>query len=317
MLPLAGIKVVDMAQVYMGPGAAMYLADQGADVIKVEPLVGDTVRRLHTTPYLKERSLSKPFLALNRNKRTIAVDVRAAEGQEIVHRLATWADVFILDFRQGTEGKVRLDYETLAALNSRLIYASITAFGREGPEASLPGYDTVLQARSGILSTRRNSDGTPIPSAVMIADMSGAMGLSYAIMLALWEREKAGQGQRVDISLFQASLAMQAQQMIWVENDTSPLPGQRPSALNSCYQCEDEQWINIVVAEDHQWRALCRVLELEHLADDPDFASYEQREQRAQEIPEYWAVSSKVGGWEGGQRGTLYGQQLNTVTHAK
>ncbi|MBI2863420.1 MAG: CoA transferase [Chloroflexi bacterium] len=287
MLPLSGIKVIDMAQMYLGPGAAVYLADQGAEVVKVEPLQGDTMRALASTPYLGMHGFSKSFLAVNRNKRSIAVDVRDREGQEIVHRLAKWADVLILNFRPGAEGRVRMDYDTLAALNPRLIYASVSAFGREGPEAALPGYDIVIQARSGILSVRRDSSGAPVPSAIMMTDMSGCMDLAYAIMVALWDRERTGQGQRVDVSLLQVGLALQMQQLVWTENDTSPLSGQRPNALySSCYRCADEQWISVVVLENRQWKGLCHVLELEHLQDHPEFASNVLREQMAQELYE-------------------------------
>ncbi len=283
-LPLAGINVVDMSQVYFGPGTAVYLADQGAEVIKVEPLQGDTMRYRYTSPYLEEWGFSKPFLALNRNKRSVAVDVHATEGQEIVHRLAQWADVFILNMRPGSEARVSMDYATLGELNPRLIYASISAFGREGPEAHLPGYDIVLQSRSGILSTRRYPDGTPVPYPIMFSDMSGCMALSYAVMVALWEREKTGMGQRIDTSLLNQALAMQMQQLVWVYGDGSPLPGGRPTAMASCYQCADGQWLTIVVIEDHQWTSLCGVLGLDHLTQETNLATYELRLQSADEL---------------------------------
>lgn len=285
-LPLVGIKVVDMSQVFFGPGAAVYLADQGAEVIKVEPLRGDSMRYRHTSPYLEERGFSKPFLALNRNKRGMALDVHTSEGQGVVYRLVRWCDVFILNTRPGSEARISMDYETLRQLNPRLIYASISAFGREGPDAHLPGYDIVLQSRSGILATRRYPDGTPVPYVLMISDMSGCMALAYAIMVALWEREKSGAGQRIDTSLLNQALAMQMQQLVWVSGDISPLPGTRTTAMASCYRCADDQWLTIVVVEDHQWRSLCRVLELEHLAEDPALASYELRLQRANDLGE-------------------------------
>ena len=285
-LPLEGINVVEMAQVFFGPGAAMYLADQGAEVIKVEPLGGDSTRYRHTSPSLDQYALTRPFLSLNRNKRSIAVDALGAEGQEVMHRLLRWADVFILNVRPGSEDRMCLDYKTLHDLNPRLIYAGISAFGREGPEAKLPGYDIVLQARSGVLSTRRNPDGAPVPSVIMLSDMSGCMSLPYAIMLALWERERTGTGQRIEASLFNQALAMQLQQMVWVEGDSSPLPGMRPSATTAVYQCGDGQWLTIVVVENHQWEALCRALDLMHLAEDPGLASYELRHDRAGEVGE-------------------------------
>lgn len=285
-LPLDGIRVVDMSQVYFGPGATVYLADQGAQVVKVETLRGDSMRHRYTTPYLHKWALSKPFLALNRNKRSVAVDVHTREGQGIVHSLAEWADVFVLNVRPGTESRLALDYDTLRGRNERLIYASISAFGREGPEAGMPGYDIVLQSRSGVLSTRRFPDGTPVPYPIMFSDMSGCMALSYAVMLALWQRERTGKGQRIDASLLNQALAMQMQQLVWVDNDPSPLPGSQATAMASCYECSDGRWLTIVVVEDYQWRALAGVLGLEHLADDADLATYEGRVQRASELGE-------------------------------
>lgn len=285
-LPLDGVKVVDLARVFFGPGTAMYLADQGADVVKVESMEGESGRYKFSSPYLQKRGFSKAFLALNRNKRGISLDMRTADGQGILHRLARWADVFILNFPPGGEAKVSLGYEALAAINPRLIYVSVTAFGNQGPDASLPGYDIVLQAQSGILSTARNSDGQPIPSVVRMGDMSGSMALAYAVMLALWQRERTGKGQRVDTSILNAALAIQLEKLIWVEGDDSPPAGQEPSALYNTYRCRDNQWLAIVVMEEHQWRRLCPVLGLDHLADSPEFATFRSRMERAIELYE-------------------------------
>ncbi|MBI2871640.1 MAG: CoA transferase [Chloroflexi bacterium] len=280
-LPLEGIKVVDMAQVYFGPGAAMYLADQGAEVIKVETLEGDGTRHRGTSAKLAASGLSHAFLALNRNKRSISLDARREEGREVVHRLARWADAFIINLRPGTAKRVGLDYDTLAGLNPRLVYASVSGFGEDGPEAHLPGYDIVAQSRSGVLSTRRLPDGTPIPSVVMINDMSGCMDMAYAVVVALWQREKTGLGQKVECSLLNQGVAMQMQALVWVEGDDTPLSGSKPSAVAFCYLCADGLWINFVASENHQFRAACRVLGLEHLAEDERFGSYAGRTRNA------------------------------------
>jgi crotonobetainyl-CoA:carnitine CoA-transferase CaiB-like acyl-CoA transferase len=273
-----------MAQVLFAPGAAMYLADQGADVIKVEPLRGDQIRYRQTSPYLRQRGFSKPFLSLNRNKRGIALDVHTSEGREVAHRLAGWADVFITNFRVGQESAVGLDYETLAAINPRLVYAAVSAFGREGPDATLPGYDVQIQARCGVLAMRHTAEGVPLPTPVRFADMSGCIALAYAVMLALWQRERTGMGQRIDTSLLNTALAMQSELMVWVEPDPSPLPGAEPTALYTCYQCADDRWLNIVTVEDRQWQGLCRALDLPHLAEDENLATHPGRTRLAAEL---------------------------------
>tara|TARA_Y100001970_G_scaffold33608_1_gene41813 strand:- start:2634 stop:3839 length:1206 start_codon:yes stop_codon:yes gene_type:complete len=285
-LPLQGIKVIDMSQVYFGPGGAVYLADQGADVIKIETIRGDAMRHRYTTPYLTQWNMSKPFLSLNRNKKSISLDIRTDEGKKIVSQLCETADVFILNMRPGTEKQFELDFESLFKSNPKLIYVSISGFGSEGPDASLPGYDIVLQAKSGVLSLRKFPDGTPVPYPIMFSDMSGCMSLSYSVMLALWEREKTGKGQKIECSLFNQALAMQMQQLIWIENDQGSLPGNAPSAMASCYECFDDKWIAIVVMESNQWAGLCRVLDIEHLIDDPDYSSYENRVKNASDLAE-------------------------------
>ncbi|MDO8672764.1 MAG: CaiB/BaiF CoA-transferase family protein, partial [Dehalococcoidia bacterium] len=184
------------------------------------------------------------------------------------------------------EARVCMDYETLAALNPRLIYAAVSALGTEGPEASSPGYDIVVQSRVGMLSQHRDAHGVPLPSKVMSLDMSGSMGLSYAIMVALWERERTGLGQRIDMSLFQVGLMMLMPQMVSVENPESRKLAQPSGAVLSCCQCSDGQWVLIVINEDHQFRALCRVLDLEHLANDPRLATFDKRIELTGELRE-------------------------------
>ena len=148
--------------------------------------------------------------------------------------------------RPGTEKQFELDFESLFKSNPKLIYVSISGFGSEGPDASLPGYDIVLQAKSGVLSLRKFPDGTPVPYPIMFSDMSGCMSLSYSVMLALWEREKTGKGQKIECSLFNQALAMQMQQLIWIENDQGSLPGNAPSAMASCYECFDDKWLSLI-----------------------------------------------------------------------
>ena len=279
----------------------MFLGDQGADVIKVEPLGGDGMRYKYASPFLWGLGLGKCFLGLNRNKRSISVDASADKGREIVHRLVERADVYILNMRPGTEARLGLDYETLSRINPRLVYASISGFGHEGPEARLPAYDIVIQARSGVMSTNKLPDGTPIPYVVMYADISGCMTLSYAIMVALWERERTGKGQKIDASLLHQGLAMQMQQLVWVENDESPMAGASPSAMSGSYRCSDGGHLAIVIQEERQYHALCEVLDLPEAATDPRFGTFQSRIDNAADLGEliggvFWnAPAGRVG----------------------
>ena len=291
-LPLEGIKVVDMTQVLMGPSCTMHLADQGADVIKVEPPGGEVWRNSYTSPRLAQHHQSRPFLALNRNKRGITVDMSKESGRRVVHRLAEWADVFVMNMRQKTAKRLEVDYDTLDAINPRLVYAGITGYGEKGPDTDLPGYDAILQARSGIMFSRRMPDGAPIPSVVLVADLSGSMMLSYAIMLALWQRQTTGSGQEIEVSLLAQALAMQANDLVRVEGEFVEVSskGGPPRGALFCYQCADDLYLTLVAVTPRQWEGLCRVTELEHLITDPRFADFDGRRAMGQEVFELFSA---------------------------
>ena len=283
-LPLEGIKVIDMTQIVMGPACTRNLADQGADVIKVEPPRGDDFRGRYTSPGLTRHNQSRPFLTLNRNKRSIAVDLTKQSGQEVVQRLAEWADVMVVNLRSRAAQRLRMDYATLEQRNPQLVYASINGYGPKGPDADLPAYDMALQARSGIASTSKTPEGAPIPSAILIADMSGAMFLCYAIMVALWERQKTGRGQKVELSLLSQALAMQDLDMVRLQDEPDMLSEDAPRGATFFYRCSDDRYLSVVMVTDRQWANLCKVLDLEHLIDDPRYASFDSRRTNAQEV---------------------------------
>ena len=287
-LPLESIRVVDASQIFAGPYAAMLLADQGAEVIKLESPGGDGCRHLYTSPALG--SFGKAFLSLNRNKRSIVADLTTPQGREVLHRLAGWADIFITNLRPAAARRFDADYEALARANPRLIYAAISAFGSRGPDAGKPGYDLVLQARAGIVGSRRMPDGTPIASAVMMSDMSCGMLLSYAVMSALWERQSTGRGRQVDIALLGMALGIQTQQLVRVEGDDTPIPGGAVSATAAPYRCADDRWLMVVTVADHQWHALCRALGMENLSEDPTFATFDGRARHSLDLSELLAA---------------------------
>ncbi|MBI4308564.1 MAG: CoA transferase [Chloroflexi bacterium] len=277
---LEGIKVLEMAQLYAGPGSAMYLADMGADVIKVEPPEGDHIRTMYSTPSLGRQS--KPFQVLNRNKRSVVVDIRTPAGREVIYRLAAHCDVMINNFRPGVAERLRLDYPTMERINPRLVYAHLSGFGDVGPMAHKPGIDLVIQAHAGVMASRRMPDGRPIAAPVAVADLSTAMLLAYGITLALLARERTGHGQRVDTCLLGAAIAMQAYQLVRVQGDSN-LPG-AAYALNNSYKCQDGEYILFSITTDKHWRALCAALDLDHLVDNPAFATFDQRVQNSTDL---------------------------------
>src|SRR5919106_2647367 len=203
-LPLDGIRVVDLSRVLAGPFCGSLLGDMGADVIKVEdPEVGDESR---TWPPHKEGE-SAGYLVNNRNKRGIAVNLKAPEGVEIVRKLAAGADVLIENFRTGTMEEFGLGYAALAALNPRLVYCSVSAFGRTGPRADGAGYEALMQAFSGIMSITGEPDGPPVRCGVSFLDLTTGIFCAFGIVNALLHRAQTGLGQRVDGSLLETAVA--------------------------------------------------------------------------------------------------------------
>ncbi len=262
---LTGIRVIDLAQHLAGPGTSMYLADQGADVIKVEPRLTGDANRGPGGSFAGEASRS--FMVLNRSKRSITLDIRTPKGREVLLRLLDTADVIIHNLRRRAVEKLGLTFEELHARNPRLIYGWISAFGSRGPYGDKPGYDRMTQGFSGVMS-RRDENGMPITAGVWVSDCSVPMLMSYGIMLALWTREKTGLGQMVETSLLQAAIAMQSNFLVRIDNDPSPAieaggPGY------GIYRCSDGVYINVCALQQDQFQRFCLALDLTHLADDP------------------------------------------------
>ncbi len=285
---LEGIKVVDVAINYAGPATSMYLADQGAEVIKIERrITGDTSRRHGNTPFLKGNS--RNFVAINRGKRSITVDITRPDGQEIVRQLAQRADVLIENFRPGVMERLGIGYDTLSALNPRLIYGSLTAYGTKGPYADKAGFDRLVQGMSGALY-RRDAEGRRLGAGTLIADWSAPMLMAYGIALALMVREKTGVGQRVESSLLQAAIAMQLGDLTVMEDDPTPVKEENPPAYGG-YVCSDGVTISVSALFPHQWAALCHALDIPHLADDPRLTDPLRRDElRAEAGPVIHAI---------------------------
>ena len=257
---LEGVRVLDLAVGWAGPSASMYLADQGADVIKVEPPEGDLARGWYPSPVLL--GTSRSFLAINRNKRSVVIDLKMDEGRQVLHRLVADTDVAISNALPAAAARRGIDYATLSALNPRLIYGLVTGFGQHGPYAEAPAYDQIIQGLSGAMA-RRLPDGTPLRAGVMVADTSAPMLLAYGIALALLEREHTGRGQLVETSLLQAAVALQSVDLVQLEHDPE-LPEPQASA-STLYRCGDGRYINVLALTERQVVALFTVLGLEAL----------------------------------------------------
>lgn len=273
-LPLEGIRVLDLSSMLAGPGTGMYLADHGADVIKIEPLEGEQNRH--------GAARNRSFYVLNRSKRGIALNIARPEGREVLLRLVDTTDVLIHNMRPGVAERLGIDFATLSARNPRLVYADISAYGTQGRYAPKPGYDRILQGLSGLMAVNRMPNGMPIQAPTWIADCSMPMLLGFGIMLALWQREKTGRGQRVEASLLMASIAMQSTTMVRLKGEQSY--GSEAFATYHTYQCADGQWLNICILNDKEWVRLCGVLDLEHLAHDPLYDTVAKRADRAEEL---------------------------------
>lgn len=294
--PLEGVKVLELGQVLAVPGAAMNLADQGAEVTKVEPLEGDLSRYLFPLPGAP--GVSKYYLALNRNKRSISVDLSSEQGREIVQRIAGRSDVLLTSMRPRAAQHAGVDYETVNRTNPGIVYVRLSGYGEKGAEADRPGYDLLLQARTGILDAHRHPDGSPVLLTYMVCDMSAAMTVPYVAMLGLWQRQRTGKGTLIKLSLLGQALAIQGQQLIKVEGDNTPYPATQFGALYRPYRCLDDRYIVVTINSSKEWAGLCKALELEHLAEEPRYATHKDRLARSSEV---WELVQGVVGTQKGE----------------
>ncbi len=278
--PLAGIKVIDQTQALAGPYCTMMLGDLGADVIKIErPGVGDQSRQWGP-PYIGDQSTY--YLSVNRNKRSLALNIAQPKGQEILHQLTDQADIFMTNLAtRASLAKYKMDYETLSQRNPRLIYASISGYGRSGPRADQPGYDLVAQAESGTMSLTGEPDGAPMRFLSPMADMTCGLFTLVGILAALKVRETTGRGQFIDQSL-------QEGQLTWLENyageyfATKQVPtrmGNRHPQIApyEAVQGSDGDWFILGVGSDNVWRSFCQVIGKTAWAEDARFAKNADR----------------------------------------
>lgn len=272
MKPLHNIKVLDLSRVLAGPLCAQALGDLGADVTKVEATgLGDETRGW---PPFKSEGLGAVFLSVNRNKRSIAIDLKSPEGRDIVHQLAREADVVIESFTTGVAERLGIDAATLQAINPRLIHCGISGFGREGPLSKAPGYDVILQAFCGVMSLTGDESGGHIRSPISPIDQMTGTHAIIGIMAALMERQHTGKGGTVEVSLMETAMALQRYnlQSFWQLGVQPPKCGSSHESLcpYQAFEAQDGP-VMIGVANDNLWRKFCAIAGLESIVDDPRF----------------------------------------------
>jgi crotonobetainyl-CoA:carnitine CoA-transferase CaiB-like acyl-CoA transferase len=282
--PLDDITVLDLSRVLAGPWATQLLADLGAEVIKIErPGTGDDTRAWGP-PWLdstvSDTRAAAYYLSTNRGKRSVAVDIATPEGAALVARLAVSADVVVENFKAGSLGKYGLDYTTLARVNPRLVYCSITGFGQSGPYAKRPGYDFLAQGMSGMMSVTGAPDGEPMKVGVAVADVFTGLYACNAIQAALLQRQRTGRGAYIDMALLDTQVAVMANQSVGhlVSGRNPARQGNaHPSIVPYQSFAAADAELLIAVGNDNQFSQLCRVLEAPELANDPAYATNEAR----------------------------------------
>ncbi len=277
--PLSGIRVLDLSAYIAGPYGCSLLADLGAEVIKIEPPQGDTLRQYPST--LAEES--RCFLGTNRSKLGIVLDLKKPEAQAVLRRLAETADVLVHNFRPGVPDRLGIAYESLRADNPRLIYCGLTGYGENGRLKGKAGYDQVLQSFTGIC-TLQGPPGQPEIVYGSIVDYYAASLIAYGVTAALYRREKTGEGQKLGVSLLGSALAMQSGRFVWAEGEgrevgrdlrSGGVTGIHPTRQGSLY---------ISANTPHFWQALCESIGLPELAADPDYDTVRKRARRAAEL---------------------------------
>lgn len=286
--PLAGIKVVELARILAGPWAGQTLADLGADVIKVEAPEGDDTRRWGP-PFITHAGETSAayFHATNRGKRGVTADFRTAEGQEIVRNLVADADVLIENFKVGGLVKYGLDYDSLAKINPKLIYCSITGFGQTGPYAHRAGYDFIIQGMAGLMSVTGEPEGQPQKVGVAVTDVFTGVYSATAILAALLQRGRTGLGQHIDMALMDVATSVMANQSLnYLSSGIAPTkmgnahPNLAPYAV---FDCADG-WIILAIGNDQQFQRLCKILDLDALGREPKFATNADRVENRVEL---------------------------------
>src|SRR3984885_10035197 len=278
--PLEGLKVIEVAQEIQGPFAGLFLASLGADIIKIENKeTGDLSRwmlaQLIGGPDTKNANVSHYFIAMNRGKRSITVDLKKKAGVEIVKRLVATHDVLLTNYRPGVLDRLGLGYEDVRKLNPKIVYAQASSWGPRGPWVSRPSRDTLAQAASGLMSKTGMPSDPPLAAGAAIADQAGALTLASGVLAALFERERTGHGQRVDASIYGTMIAAQG-----FELNYASMTGEEPGRAGrghpflhgvwGAFRTKDS-YLCIAGVDDKRWPDFCRIMGIQEIQDDPEF----------------------------------------------
>jgi crotonobetainyl-CoA:carnitine CoA-transferase CaiB-like acyl-CoA transferase len=274
---LKGVRVVDLSRAMAGPYCTMMLADAGAEVIKVEPPIGDETR-LWGPPF--QDGESTYFMSVNRNKRSIVLDLKKEGAKEVLRRLISRADVLVENFRPGVMEKMGFGYEEVSKTNPRIVYCSISGFGQWGPYRDRPGYDLIAYALSGMMSITGHEDAPPVKAGVPVSDIGAGMFAAFAIVSALLRRTSTGKGEYLDVSLLEGQIA-------WLTHQAGAFfaTGKNPRKMGSAhssiapyqaFKAMDDYFV-LAVGNDEQWSRFCKAISAEHLMEDPRFKTNPDR----------------------------------------
>lgn len=294
-LPLAGVKVIEIAQEIQGPFAALILGDLGADVVKVENRTTGDLSRWALAGNLGGEGTLNPdvspyFIAMNRGKRSITADLKMPGARILVRRLVANADVLLTNYRPGVLDRLGLGFEDLKVANPRIVFAQGSSWGPQGPWVTRPSRDALAQAASGLMAKGGMEGGPPMPAPFAVADTSGGLSLAAGILAGLFARERTGEAQRVDVSIYGTMIAMQG----WEVNYTA-LTGKEPRKAGRGHQFIHGIWgpfptadgyIAIAGVDDRRWPAFCRILGIERFQDDPDYGANRARNMNGGKVRE-------------------------------
>ena len=285
---LDGIRVLDLTNVLSGPFATLHLALLGAEVVKIEnPKDGDLARKLGIVPELNEKLMGTSFLAQNSNKKSVTLNLKAPEGKDVFRKLVKTADVLVENFRPDVMNRLGLGYEELSKLNPRLVYCGISGFGQTGPDAMKPAYDQIIQGLSGVMAVNGDERLNPLRAGFPVCDTVGGVNGAFAVMAALYHRERTGQGQFIDVALLDSIIPF----MGWVVANLL-IGGKEPvpmgndnftAAPSGTFKTRDGH-INIAANKQEQWEALCDELGIPELKTDPRFEKRDIRKKNRKEL---------------------------------
>lgn len=278
--PLAGIQVLDLSAYIAGPYGCALLADQGADVLKIEPPTGDNLRKYPSTLDTENRA----FLGINRNKRGLVLNIKSPEGHAVLMKLVKKADVIVHNFRPGVPERLGIDFETLNLINPALIYCAVTGYGETGPMKGKAGYDQVLQAMSGMCAMQGKRGGEPEILYGSVVDYYTAALVAAGVSSALFERERSQQGQFIGVSLLRSAIAMQSARLIWAEGEPADIGRDFRSGGITGIHATKEGYLYLSANTEHFWSALCQKVNLPQLASNERYNSIRKRAEHVDEL---------------------------------